>query len=142
MNNVLAVLSPTATDDYSTQFSPPNSQYYAAPIVAAGTYSPQPYTIEIDDNGYRVLYTDQEDAVLRYNALVTDTSQFTPLFTVALSWHLASMLAGPILKGDVGSAEAKRCVQMMSAFLGRAESQDSSQRNIKPEQVVPWMSGR
>jgi len=142
VNNVLAVLPPDASDDYSTQFAPPNSQYYTAPVVAAGNYNPQPYTIEIDDNGYRVLYTDQKDAVLRYNALITDTSQFTPLFTLALSWHLASMLAGPIIKGDVGAAEAKRCAQMMSTFLSRADQQDSSQRSIRPEQITPWMSGR
>ena len=142
VNNVLAVLPPNSIDDYSTQFAPPNSQYYTAPVVAAGNYNPQPYTIEIDENGYRVLYTDQKDAVLRYNALITDTSQFTPLFTLALSWHLASMLAGPIIKGDVGAAEAKRCAQMMSSFLSRADTQDSSQRNIKPEQITPWMSGR
>jgi hypothetical protein len=52
------------------------------------------------------------------------------------------MLAGPILKGDVGSIEAKRCQQMMAAYLSKAEASDSSQRNIKPEHIVSWMSGR
>ena len=142
VNTVLSVLPPNASDDYSTTYAPQNAQFYTAPMVAAGQYVPQPYTVEVDEYGYKILYTDQKDAVLRYNALVTDTTKFTPLFTMALSWHLASMLAGPILKGDVGAAEGKRCQAMMAAYLGKAEAQDSQQRNIKPEQVTPWMSGR
>ena len=140
--NVVAVLPPEATDDYSTTYAPVNAQYYTAPMVAAGQYVPQPYTIETDENGYKIIYTDQPNAVLRYSALVTDTKQFSPIFVMALSWHLASMLAGPIIKGDQGSAEAKRCAQMMMGFLSKAETSDSNQRNIKPEQITPWMSGR
>ena len=30
---------------------------------------------------------------------------------------LASMLAGPVIKGDQGAAEAKRCTQMMVNYL-------------------------
>lgn len=140
--NVVAVLPPEASDDYSTTYAPVNAQYYTAPMVAAGQYVPQPYTVETDENGYKIIYTDQKDAVLRYSALVTDTKQFSPIFVMALSWHLASMLAGPIIKGDAGAAEAKRCAAMMMGFLSKAETSDSNQRNIKPEQITPWMSGR
>jgi len=139
--NVVSVLPPDAQDDYSTRFSP--TDYQVSPqLVAAGQYVPQPYAIETDVNGNKVLYSDQQNAVLRYNAYVTDSNQFPPLFVIALSWHLASMLAGPVLKGEVGSAEAKRCQAMMAAYLGKAETSDGNQRNIKPEQITPWMSNR
>lgn len=140
--NVVAILPPDASDDYSSMYAPTQNTYYTAPMVAAGQYVPQPYTVETDSNGYKVIYTDQPNAVIRYSALVTDTKQFPPVFIMALSWHLASMLAGPIIKGDAGSSEAKRCVQMMMGFLSKAETSDSNQRNIKPEQITPWMSGR
>jgi hypothetical protein len=139
---IVAVLPPDSSDDYSTQFSPPNSQYYTAPVVAAGMYNPQPYTIETNDDGEQIIYTDQPEAKVRFVYRVTDPRTFSQTFVVALSWHLASMLAGPIIKGDQGSAEAKRCQQMMMAYLGKAETLDATQRNVKPEQITPWMSGR
>ena len=52
------------------------------------------------------------------------------------------MLAGPIIKGDVGAAEGKRCYQMFQAHFVEATQSDSVQRSIHPQQIVPWMSGR
>lgn len=143
--NLLAVLPPDAQDDYSTRFAPTDTPgYYAnyAPMVAAGRYVPQAFSSEILEDGTEVIYTDQENAVLRYTGLITDPTKFSPLFTMTLSWHLASMLAGPIIKGDAGAAEAKRCIGMMQGFLSKAMSSDANQRKAKPEQIVSWMSGR
>ncbi len=55
------------------------------------------FTVEGD-----VVYTNASDAVLIYVRDVTDTSKFTPSFTSALSYLLASYLAGPIIKGNEG----------------------------------------
>jgi hypothetical protein len=142
---ILSVLPPDAENDYSTTYRPSDATSgfaYFSPLVAAGMYMPQQFSIESNESGERVIYTNQENAVLRYRAYVTDTSKFSSLFVLTLSWHLSSMLAGPVLKGDAGSAESKRCASMMSAFLARAVSTDSAARNIKPEQIVPWVSGR
>lgn len=142
--NLLAVLPPDAVDDYSQQCAPP------APFPARfsdngllGTvYTPQPYTVEITSDGQQIILTNQESAVLRYTGLVTDTSQFSPLFVTALGWLLASMLAGPLLKGDAGTAQAKQCLQMFQVFEAQAEASDANQRRITPQQAVPWMVGR
>jgi len=74
------------------------------------------------------------------------------LFVVTLSWHLASMLAGPIIKGDQGMAQAKRCTEMMAQakrctemmrnYLASAKQQDNLHRDITVEHIVPWTSGR
>ena len=133
--NIIAVLPPDATDDYSQGLS-------NVPMAAGGSYVPKAFSCEIDSNGADVIYTDQENAVLRYTALVSDTTKFSPLFVMTLSWHLASMLAGPILKGDAGAAEAKRCASMMQAFLGQATESDAGQRRINPQHSVTWMNGR
>lgn len=143
--NLLAVLPPDASDDYSTRFAPTDTPgFYAnyAPMVAAGLYAPQQFSSETLDDGTEVIYTDQASAILRYTALISDTTKFSPLFTMALSWHLASMLAGPIIKGDVGAAESKRCQQMMAVYLSQAKNSDSNQRKAKPEHIVSWVSGR
>jgi len=133
--NIIAVLPPYATDDYSTGAA-------SVSIAVGGSYIPQPFSCEIDANGADVIYTDQAEAVLRYTALVTDPTKFSPLFIVALSWQLASMLAGPILKGDAGAAEAKRCAAMAQAYLSKAKESDAGQRRINPQHNVGWMAGR
>lgn len=89
-----------------------------------------PFVCESDADGNEVIYTDVENAVARYIVQVTDTTKFPPLFTLALSWQLASLLAGPILKGDAGAAEAKRCAQMAQAYLGEAKVADTRQRRV------------
>lgn len=143
--NLIAVMPPDANDDYATRFVPTDTPQYAhniSPVIAAGRYSPQPFAVEVLADGQHVLYTNQEKAMLRYTAYVRDTTVFSPLFTMALSWHLASMLAGPIIKGDAGAAEAKRCTQMAMGYVSQAEVSDSNQRRNTMEHIVPWTAGR
>jgi len=141
MMTPLAIISPTAQNDYSTRMSsgdtPGGITSNYSPTIVAGHYTPQQFAVE----GIYI-YSNQENALLRYQSLVTDPSKFSPLFVVTLSWHLASMLAGPIIKGDQGMAQAKRCAEMMQGYLITAKQQDSSHRDITVEHIVPWTSGR
>ena len=103
----------------------------------------QPYVVEqLPSGAANVVLTNTASAVLRYSARVADTAMFSPLFVLSLSWHLAAMLAGPVIKGDAGAAEAKRCTQMMANYLGQAAGADANQRSIRREHVVPWTAGR
>jgi hypothetical protein len=144
MMTAVAVLPPEAENDYAIRAYPTDQVGWGAtiPMTGAGTYIPQGYVIETDTSGNKVIYTNQENALLRYQALVTDPTKFDPLFVMALSWHLAGMLAGPIIKGSEGAAEGKRCAQMMLAYLQQARSSDANQRNVKPEHITNWISGR
>jgi hypothetical protein len=103
---------------------------------------PQAFSCEVDGSGNDVILTDQVNAVLRYTSIVTDTTKFSPLFTMALSWHLASMLAGPLLKGEAGAAESKRCTALMQSYLSKATESDAAQRRISPQHNVGWINGR
>jgi hypothetical protein len=137
----IAILPKDADDDYGTKWVPLESPVYM-PIVAAGSYNPKPFAIELTSTGGMVLYTDQPEARLRYQAYVTNVNLFPPLFQMAVSWHLASMLAGPLIGGDQGAEQAKRCIQMMQTYLARATVSDADQRQIKPDHVVSWMTNR
>jgi hypothetical protein len=57
----------------------------------------------------KVLLTDEEDAVLVYTAKVEEVGVFSPLFSDALVWRLASelALALPIKPGVAGAMDAK-----------------------------------
>lgn len=113
--NLLAVLPADSESDYTNSF---------------GVITNQPFCNELDASGNDVIYTNQESAVLRYTALVDDPTRFSPLFVLALSHHLASMLAGPLIKGDAGKAEAKAQLALMQGYLSQAKDSDMGQRRI------------
>lgn len=140
MVTAIAVIPTDSTDDYSqaTAFEP----FIGTTTSPASTATPKNFAIERDSLGRRVIYTNTPDAILRYTARTTDAALFSSLFSMALSWKLASMLAGPIIKGDAGAAEAKRCLQMMAAHLGPADEIDANQRQIKPTPMPPWLGAR
>jgi hypothetical protein len=140
--SIIAVLPPDVADDYSAPLFSPFTQADGGYHASQGLYTPLEFSVETDASGRTLILTNQENAVLRYTCIVTDTTKFTPLFVMALSWQLASMLAGPILKGDVGAAEAKRCEGQMMRWLGKAMESDANDRRINPRQSVAWMVNR
>jgi hypothetical protein len=135
---VLAVIPSDATDDYSTVTGFSTN---GLPLPG-GTDVPQPYAVEINDDLSEVILTDQAEATLRYVARITDPTKFSPLFVMALSHHLASMLAGPVIKGDAGAAEGKRQSALAQGYLSRASTSDANQRKIEPTHSVGWMTYR
>ena len=139
--NIMAILAPDAADDYSQDLPVPYTQVGII-NTGQGLYTPQPYEVETLQDGTSVIYTNQEEATLRYTAKITDTAEFSPLFVSALSHLLASYLAGPVLKGEVGRAEAKGQMQLFQVFYNRATVSDTSQRRIIIKQSTPWMAGR
>lgn len=140
--NYLEILSPEAVDDYSVGVQMAGVGPYSAPVVGLGVYVPQDYAVEKDDNGDDIILTNQEDAVLRFTQLVTDTTKFTPLFVLTLSHYLASMLAGPLLKGETGRSEAKEQLKLALNYQAQAEGSDANQRRIKPAPGAAWMVNR
>jgi hypothetical protein len=141
--NVISVLAPEAGDDYSTAPGMSWTQTNPAfPLAVFGAYTPQPFVLESRDDGAEVIYTNQADAVLRYTVRITDTSKFSPLFVECLSWLLASHLAGPVLKGDTGTAAATKAYSVFKSRLQDATESDANQRNVKPAHNVAWLNGR
>ena len=142
MMNAVAIISPSADNDYASHMGPSDSINTTNSPQSAGYYVPQQFAVEIDGSGNYLIYTNQENALLRYQSKITDTSRYSALFTLTLSWHLASMMAGPVIKGDVGAAESKRCTQVMAGYLQKAIQADVLNRDIKVNHIVPWTSGR
>lgn len=142
MMNATAIISPTADNDYASHMGPSDSINTTNSPQSAGYYVPQQFAVEIDASGNYLIFSNQENAVLRYQSKIIDTSRYSALFTLTLSWHLASMLAGPVIKGDVGAAESKRCTQVMTGYLQKAINADVLNRDIKVNHIVPWTSGR
>jgi hypothetical protein len=139
--NYLAIIDPNAGDDWSASISLSNI-VPGAVNSAQGVYEPQPFRIGTNDAGDDLIYTNQQDAVLIYSAIVTDTTKFSPLFVETLSYLLASKLAGPVIKGTEGRAVAKEMLQTATFFLGKASTSDANQQRTTIAQSVSWMVNR
>lgn len=88
------------------------------------------------------LYTNQANASIEYTRKITDTAQFTPLFVDAVTWLLASYLAGVLIKGDVGASASLKLRQAYVAALGRAAALDGKQRHVTTNYTPEWIRAR
>jgi len=109
-----------------------------------GSTGQQPYSVELDANGNRMLLTDQKDALLLYVAKVEDATMWSSLFIRALSWQLASHLAGPVMKGEEGMKAVQMCEAMAERTLRQATKHDGDhKRDVDINDHVPtWQRHR
>lgn len=146
--SVIGVLAATAVDDYSaalTIFSDSNGYPNGALASAqsnVGLYTEQDYAQETDVDGNGLLYTNQENAVLRYVADVSDNTKFSPLFEECLVLLLASKLAGPLIKGADGRAASQSMLQEFKAWFGQAAASDANDKRHTTQQSTNWLVGR
>lgn len=99
------------------------------------------YEIGINNKKQKCLYTNLENAFIRYISSV-DESFFPASFVMAVSWKLASMLAGPILKGAEGANMTTHCEKMYMLWLNNAANLDASQHKEMPESIPNWIARR
>lgn len=91
-----------------------------------------PYAVEsISDTGEEIIYTNVQQATLRYVQRVTDTTKFPPLVVMAIARLLAAFLAGKLIKGTTGMnvAEAQlkifENVEYLQATASNANGQQT-----------------
>lgn len=87
-----------------------------------------PYRVEIFD-GARCLFTNVPDASVRYIFQQTNTSFFSPTFTDALAWLLASDLAGAVHTGSTGISIAQNCYKAYMTAIEMAKMEDVKQQS-------------
>lgn len=107
----LAVLLPGASDDSDTQ----------------------DFVCEILEDGTQVIYTNADEAVLRYITLIEDTTKFPSLVVNAIARLLASYLAGPVIKGATGmQVSAGQLKWYTDIDLPLAKAADANARKREP----------
>jgi hypothetical protein len=100
------------------------------------------FQIEVAANGTQVILTDVCDAVARYTTTQVSTVNFPMQFSNGLARLLASMLAGPIIKGEEGAAESAKQLQLAQPFINRAKVQDANQRHVTVQASPEWTRNR
>ena len=140
----LALLAEDIDTAWTYAYAAPTAVLTYAAVLAEGAKDEdgQPFVVETLSTGLAVVYTDVENAVLLYVARVTDTTKFSPLFVDALSWLLASYLAGPVIKGDSGVAAGDKCFKTFQGQFARAAGSDANQRRASSDYVPASIAAR
>jgi hypothetical protein len=126
-------------DSYEYAYSLP-SDYIRALSIFSDEYASDhigaaDYIIEGD-----LIFTNMEDATLHYISRVTDTSKWSPSFTLAVSWRLAQYLAGVTVKGDVQMRSF--CAKQYQETLMHAAGMNANAGKTQPVHTPVWMSDR
>ncbi len=106
----LALLNVTAPDTWQFVYARPTTAVRVIAVLPQGASEDaqsEDFTQEILANGTQVIYSNTENATVRYIGLVTDTTKYTPWMVLAVGRLLASFLAGPIIKGETGMKVAE-----------------------------------
>ena len=121
---MLSVLSPYAAGQTVFNLPPAPDR-----VVVSSEEQGEEFIEEVLEDGQAVLYTNASEAVGRFIELVEDTTKYSALMVNAIARLLASMLAGPIIKGTegmrVGAAQLK---QYMDVDLPLAKGKDANAR--------------
>ena len=90
-----------------------------------------------------VILTNEPEAVLVYTRDVIDTNKFPASFASALSYLLASYLAGPVIKGAEGLrvGDAMRQRAMAFADMAAAASANASSADSVPQPTIVAVRG-
>jgi hypothetical protein len=102
----------------------------------------EPHTDDRDSAPFdiegEVILTNEPDAVLVYTRDLTDSTKFPASFVSALSYLLASYLAGPIVKGTegvrLGDAMRERALRM--ADVSATSSANASSADNLPQSTI------
>ena len=90
----------------------------------------------------RILYTDCENPVAGFIAGDTSEALFSPSFSDALAWLLATYIAGERIKGKEGASFAQTCQQRYLQALTQAKTLDASMMQVHMPYKAPWMRAR
>lgn len=89
---------------------------------------------EIEDG---IILTNESGAVLKYIRDVTDTTKYISPFVSALSWMLASYLAGPTIKGAAGANAATSLLERAMVEARASGANDANRSDVKTDDFRP-----
>lgn len=83
------------------------------------------------ENGTPILLANEQDLNLVYTRRVSDPSKYPAKFVTAVSYLLASYLAGPVIKGKTAVQMAQTMRVAYERLVGKAALTDANQNNIR-----------
>lgn len=90
----------------------------------------------------RILYTNVDTPVVTYISSNTMPANFSHMFSVALAWYLANMLAGQRVKGKEGHAMSQNAMKQFEVSVRLAKGYDASQQKNSLSVTPKWIKER
>jgi len=100
------------------------------------------FAVEQDAVGVQRLYTNMEVETLVFTSTVTNPNLFTPQFIDLLSWSLAAVFAGSLIKGEPGFAVTRKALEMVEFILRTARETDAELRNVEAAKPASYLEAR
>lgn len=105
--------------------------------------APKEFICETESTrGQQMILTNLEDAWCRYTVRVTNTPLLPELVCQAITYKLAGLLAGNILKGTPGQSVAKAMEERYNTALALAKDYDMRQRRRDTDLRSTWTKTR
>ena len=130
---------------------------YAMPsacVLLLGVYDPN-RTYDPDDSGLakevsgnaQIVYTNAPEAVARYIFDPGNAGTFSPMFALGVSYFLASLIAGPLIKGKDGRELSRSLLQAALGFHAMDAADDANQSEARgaysdSQMRAPWIATR
>ncbi len=127
------VENPKLVSKYNYCYDYPNDCVCARDIFQKGDYRLQKFSIASVATGEKVIYTNAEQAILRYTRRIDKEIYFSCEFSMALAYYLASLtsnvLVGSIQKGEAAYQKYSQIIKhakVLNAGEGTEEIYDEN----------------
>jgi len=100
------------------------------------------YAVESLADGSPVVLTDSSVPVLKYIARVDNPTRYSPGFTIALSYLLASYLCGPLTKSVELKGTMEKLYTARAAAAAADDSRSQRAEKWREERVPGWIKAR
>lgn len=130
----------TPDDDWIYQYAYPSNCVSARKILTTiRNEKPMPFKVGLNAAATaKVVNTDVSEAVLVYTALVTNEALFSSAFAVALSWHVAMSISGPLAGNDKNIMD--KVNKGLATALAQAQTLDANEGQEDDERDAPWIT--
>lgn len=97
------------------------------------------FSVERNVHNELILYTDVDQAVLRYTIRITAQLQVPMQFRIAVARKLAALIAGPLVSGETGARTAMTLEAIARMDAAAANATDANHQQLNPmPQRSPW----
>lgn len=136
--------------EWAYVYNVPSDLIRALRIVPPGApqdHPGHPYALRSDETALDTLiFTNVPEAILHYVYREEETGRYSPTFITALSYLLASYLAGPIIKGRVGMQVKEAMENLFRAEINKAAAHALNNAGRSGQQygdyTPKWVSDR
>ena len=128
-------------DAWAYRYAWPNEALLIQALYVDTDDTEQEFAIESDSTG-TVIYSNTDDAMVRYTALITDVNKYGGMVQQAITFMLSSFLAGPIIKGKAGMAVSEAMLNKSLGWQGKAILNDAMGQTEQVEAEPGYQSVR